>query len=247
MFKRVLSIFLLFFIINFNTSYVYANCPLNCDEQILAVEHLEVHKDAPCNNVIITNQRKIIEKGNVLHFVFEERYFSKCSKAGTLVHFEVPQALYTQEGTLLFPCGTKILADVTNVEEPKWFNKNARVSFVFKQVVFPDGTCIPIKARPFTCDNKLKEGPWTTAGKITISTLSLGIIGAGAGVGFGFIPNPIRIGTGLAVGIPVGCGVGFLLGVITPGCHYKAKPGENVYAILIEPTNINNTCDDNEN
>ena len=247
MFKSFFVFILLLCMINFNTTFVLASCQLDCDEQAVAVEHLDVHKDAPCNNVVITNQRKIIEQGNVLHFVFDERYYSKCSKAGTLVHFEVPQALYTQEGTLLFPCGTKILADVTNVEEPKWFNKNARVSFVFKQVVFPDGTCIPIKARPFTCDHKLKEGPWTTAGKITVSTLSLGIIGAGAGVGFGFIPNPIRIGTGLAVGIPVGCGVGFLVGVITPGCHYKAKKGENVYAILMEPASIINQCEDKEN
>ena len=246
MLRKFLSCLIIFCVITFNTNFVFASCPLDCGEQTVAVEHLDIHKDAPCNNVIITNQRKIIEQGNVLHFVFDEKYFSKCSKAGTLVHFEVPQALYTQEGTLLFPCGTKILADVTNVEEPKWFNKNARVSFVFKQVVFPDGTCIPIKARPFTCDYKLKEGAWTTAGKITASTLSLGIIGAGAGVGFAFIPTPARIGTGLAVGIPVGCGVGFLLGVITPGCHYKAKKGESVYAVLIEPASINNKCEDSE-
>ena len=92
-----------------------------------------------------------------------------------------------------------------------------------------------------TNDYKLKEGPWTTAGKLTLSTLTMGIAGAGAGVGFAFIPNPAKIGTGLAVGIPVGCSVGLVLGLVTPGCHYKAKKGETIYAILIESLNLCNS------
>ena len=139
---------------------------------------------------------------------------------------------------MILPCGTKIVAEVTNVEKPKWFNKNARVSLIFRKIVFPDNTCIDIKARPFTKDCKLKEGPWTTAGKLTLSTLTLGAAGAGAGVGFAFIPNPAKIGTGLAIGIPVGCSVGLVLGLITPGCHYKAKKGEAVYAILLDQLSI---------
>ena len=115
---------------------------------------------------------------------------------------------------------------------------NARVSLIFRKIVFPDNTCIDIKARPFTKDYKLKEGPWTTTGKLVLSTLTLGIVGAGAGVGFAFIPNPAEIGTGLAIGIPIGCGVGLAVGLITPGCHYKAKKGEAVYAILMDDVSI---------
>ena len=212
----------------------------DCCEQTTAIEHLDVHKDAPCNVVTITNLRKTVEKGNVFQFVFDEKFFSKCSQAGNLVHFVVPQALYTREGTLILPCGTKIVAEVINIEKPKWFNKNARVSLIFRNIVLPDNTCIEIKARPFTKDYKLKEGPWTTAGKLTLSTLTLGIAGAGAGVGFAFIPTPAKIGTGLAIGIPVGCGVGLVLGLITPGCHYKAKKGEAVYAILLDEFSVCN-------
>ena len=124
------------------------------------------------------------------------------------------------------------------IEKPKMFNKNARVNLVFKQIVLPDNTCIDIKARPFTKDGKLKEGPWTTTGKLFLSTLTMGIVGAGAGVGFAFIPNPAKLGTGFAIGIPVGCGVGLLVGLITPGCHYKAKKGERVYAILIDEFSV---------
>ena len=236
MFNKLLSILILISTISINTLPIFAEC---C-ETTKAIEHLDVHKNAPCNVVTITNLRKTVERGNVLQFIFDEKYFSKCSQAGTLVHFTVPQALYTTEGTLLLPCGTKIVAEVTNVEKPKWFNKNARVSLVFRKIVLPDNTCIDIKARPFTKDYKLKEGPWTTAGKLTLSTLTLGIAGAGAGVGFAFIPTPAKIGTGLAIGIPIGCGVGLALGLITPGCHYKAKKGENVYAILLEEFSLCN-------
>ena len=204
------------------------------------IEHLDVHKNAPCNIVNIQSDKKVVEQGNVLVFAFDEKFFSKCEQAGKIVHFVVPEALYTREGTLLFPSGTKVTAEVTGIEKPKWFNKNARVNLIFRNIVFPDGTCIDICARPFTKDYKLKEGPWTTFGKVAVSTLSLGIIGAGAGVGFGFIPNPAKIGVGIGAGVAVGCGVGFLVGVITPGCHYKAKKGEQVYAILLDELTVCN-------
>ncbi len=236
MLKRLLSLFTVVSIIGLNTIPVLAE---SC-EKTVAVEHLDVHKKAPCNVVTITNLRKTVEKGNVLQFVFDEKFFSKCAQAGQMVHFVVPQALYTQEGTLILPCGTKIVAEVTNIEKPKWFNKNARVSLIFRQIVLPDNTCIAIKARPFTKDCKLKEGPWTTTGKLVLSTLTLGIVGAGAGVGFAFIPNPAEIGAGLAIGIPIGCGVGFVVGLVTPGCHYKAKKGEAVYALLIDEFSVCN-------
>lgn len=236
MLKKILSFTFVLSILGLNTIPVLADC----SDTSSTVEHLDVHKKAPCNEVTITPLGKTVEKGNVLVFAFDEKYFSKCSQAGELVHFTVPQALYTQEGTLILPCGTKIVAEVTNVEKPKWFNKNARVSLIFRRIVLPDNTCIEIKATPFTKDCKLKEGPWTTAGKLTLSTLTMGIVGAGAGVGFAFIPNPAKIGTGLAIGIPVGCGVGLALGLITPGCHYKAKKGELVYALLIDEFSVCN-------
>lgn len=234
MLKKILSFIFALSVLSINTVPVLAQCP----EQTVAVEHLDVHKKAPCNAVTITNLRNVIEKGNVLQFVFDEKYFSKCSKAGETIHFIVPQALYTREGTLLLPCGTKIVAEVINVENPKWFNKNARVSLIFRKIVLPDNSCIDIKARPFTKDYKLKEGPWTTTGKLVLSTLTLGIVGAGAGVGFAFIPNPAEIGAGLAIGIPIGCGVGLAVGLITPGCHYKAKKGEAVYAIVLDDISL---------
>jgi len=212
--------------------------PLSAIADCYRIEHLDVHKDAPCNQVCICDLKRTVKEGNVLEFAFNDIFYSKCYKAGELVHFNVPEALYTCEGTLIFPACTKIVAEVTKIEKPKIFNKNARVSLIFRKAVLPDGSCIDIKAMPFTKDCKLKEGPWNTAGKLLLSTLTLGIIGAGAGVGFAFIPDPAKIGTGLAIGIPVGTGVGLLTGLITPGLHYRAKEGEVVFAILLEDFSI---------
>lgn len=209
----------------------------NCLEK---TEYIDVHKKAPCNEVIVTNISNTIKQGNVLEFAFDEKFYSKTHEAGELVNFIVPQALYTREGTLLFPKCTKIVAEIINIQKPRMFNKNARVDLIFRRIVLPDNTCYEIKARPFTKDYKLKEGPWTTTGKIFLSTITLGIVGAGAGVGFAFIPNPAKLGAGFAIGIPVGCGVGLALGLITPGCHYKAKKGELVYAIVLEDFCLNN-------
>lgn len=240
MLKKLISLFCILSIAGINTIPALAASSIPQEERTVAVEHLDVHKNAPCNVVTIKTTKKTIEQGNVLLFKFDEKFYSKKSQAGSIINFVVPEALYTEEGTLILPCGTKIVAEVTKIEKPRWFNKNARVSLIFRQLVFPDNTCIDIKAKPFTKDYKLKEGPWTTFGKVAVSTLTLGIIGTGAGVGFAFIPNPAKIGTGIAAGVAVGAGVGFLVGVITPGCHYKAKKGEEVYALLIEEFSVSN-------
>lgn len=209
-------------------------------EKVISVEHLSVHKKAPVNTVSITNLRKVICENNVLAISFECKFFSKTAHAGDVVNFVLKENLYTDEGTLLLPANTKFVAEVIKIESPKWFNKNARVNLAFRNIVLPDCRVIPFCAKPFTKDGKLKEGPWMTAGKLTLSTLTMGILGAGAGVGFAFIPNPAKIGAGLAIGIPVGCGVGLATGLITKGLHYKAKSGEQIFIILTTDTSIYN-------
>lgn len=228
--KLLLSSILLTSLLAINILPIMAS---DCDP-CCRIEHLDVHKEAPCNEVIINNLQRIVKEGNVLEFAFNDGFYSKCQKAGDIVHFIVPESIYTCEGTLILPANAKVIAEVTKIEKPKIFNKNARVSLAFRKILFCDGTCIDIKARPFTDDCKLKEGPWMTAGKLLLSTIGLGAIGAGSGVGFAFIPNPAKIGTGLAIGIPVGAGVGLVTGLITPGLHYRAKCGERVYAVLLD-------------
>ena len=227
--KRLFSIILLLF---FQLPVFAAPC--NLQEQVITEQHMFPEKNAPCDKVIITNLRNIICKGNVFQIVFDCKFWSDKSKAGDRVNFSAPESIYTQEGTLLIPACSKLVATVIKIDKPRKFNKNARVYLKFECLVLPDGTAISMSAKPFTKDGSLKEGPWMTAGKLAASTLGLGIAGAGAGVGFSFIPDPAKIGTGLAVEIPVGCSVGLITGLLTPGLKYHAKAGESIKIILCD-------------
>jgi len=212
-------------------------CP---QERVLCKEHFNINKKAPVNTVTITNYRKIICANNVIATVFECPFCSKSACAGDVVKFVIPENIYTAEGTLVIPACTKLIAEVTCVQKPKWFNKNARVALHFRCMVLPDGRVLQICAKPFTKNGLLIEGPWMTTGKIVLSTVTFGIIGAGAGIGFGFIPSPTQLGVGLAAGIPAGCGVGLISALVTKGLQYKAKAGEQLYVILATDTSICN-------
>lgn len=239
--KKLLVSLMTFCILGLNITPVLAkNCGCACPETTLCQEHLDVTKKAPVNTVSITNYRKIICADNVIAVAFDCKFCSKKSCAGDVINFTIPQALYTKEGTLILPACTKVVAEVIKVQNPKWFNKNARVSLIFRCVVLPDGRVMKICAKPFTKDGTLKEGPWMTTGKIVLSTVTFGIIGTGAGIGFGFIPSPSELGVGLAAGIPAGCGVGLLAALISKGLQYKAKAGEQVFIIFTSDASIYN-------
>lgn len=212
--------------------------PKKVEEKLLNIEHLNVNKKAPNNEVRVTNIRKIVAENNVLQVAFESKFNSKKAATGDIINFTAPQDVFTQEGTLVIPKNSKLVAQIINIQAPKWFNKNARVDLLFKNLVLPDGRVMELNAKPFTKDGLLKEGPWMTFGKLSLYTLTLGIAGAGAGVGFAFIPKPALIGTGLAIGIPVGCGVGLITGLITKGLHYRTKAGEKIYILLQTDTSI---------
>ena len=133
---------------------------------------------------------------------------------------------------------TKIIATVINIEKPKKFNKNAKVYLRYDCIILPNCDGLSINAKTCTKDGTLKEGPWMTAGKLAASTVGLGAIGAGAGVGFAFIPDPAKIGTGLAIGIPVGASVGLVAGLLTPGLKYHAKAGEKIRIVLCDELSL---------
>lgn len=230
------KLFILFCITFLGMSAMATNC--GCEEQVLRQEHMFCEKGALSNQVSITNLRNIICHGNSLKVNFDCKFWSDCAKAGERVNFSVPEAIYTQEGTLLIPACSKVVATVIKIEKQRVPNKNARVYLNFECLILPDGTAITMSAKPDTKDGTLKEGPWMTTGKLAAYTVGLGVAGAGAGTGFAFIPNPAKIGTGLAIGIPVGCTVGLITGLVTPGLKYHAKVGETVTIILCEDLSI---------
>ncbi len=207
-------------------------------ETVLGTEHLNVTKKAPNNEVTVTNLRNIVREGNVLEIEYTEKFKSKLASAGDTVTFTNPEDIVTEEGTVVFPAGSKFYGTVLNIQDPQWFNKNARVYTQITKVVLPDGRTVDMNAKPFYKDYALKEGPWMTAGKVALYTVGGTAVGTGAGVGFSFIPDPDKVGTGVAIGTPVGAGVGLITGLVTPGLNYVAHEGEEIRVILLEDASV---------
>lgn len=198
------------------------------------IEHLDVTRKAPNNEVAINNIQSTINQGNVLVVAFEDKFKSEEHKAGDIVTFVADKDICTEEGTLIISAGTKFVAQINEIQPPKKFNKNARVYPQLTKIILPSGKELAFNAKPFSKDYSLKEGPWMTTGKLLLCTAAGAAVGTGAGVGFAFIPSPANIGTGVAIGTPVGAAVGLVTGLVTPGLEYHAKAGENIYVILLD-------------
>lgn len=205
------------------------------------IEHLDVTKKAPSNEVKVNNVQSVITEGNVLAVAFESKFKSEDHKAGDVVYFVNDENIVTKEGTVVIPAGSKFIAQINEIKDPRWFNKNARVYPQLSKIVLPNGKELAFNAKPFSKDYSLKEGPWMTTGKLLLCTATGGAVGTGAGVGLAFIPDPTKIGTGIAIGAPVGAAVGLVTGLVTPGLEYHAKAGEEVYVILLDEASIPKT------
>lgn len=238
MYMKRLIILLSIFFMSMNA---YAENAL-CEEQVLRTEHMFCEEGALSDSVVITNIRNILCKGNAFKVAFECKFWSECAKAGDLINFDVSESIYTQEGTLLVPAGSKVVATVIKIEKQKIPNKNARVYLHFNCLILPDGETFVMSAKPLTEDGALKEGPWMTTGKLASYTVGLGAVGAGAATGFAFIPKTLRLGVAYAIGIPVGTAVGLITGLVTPGLKYHAKAGEVVTIILCDDLSIKRLC-----
>ena len=91
------------------------------------IEHLDVTKKAPSNEVKVNNIQNTITEGNVLAVAFESKFKSEDHKAGDIVYFVNEENIVTKEGTVVIPAGSKFIAQINEIKDPRWFNKNARV------------------------------------------------------------------------------------------------------------------------
>lgn len=221
MFKKIFSATLL-------STMLFSNA-LAFDYSENDIEHLQVNQNSKINLVKVTPCGNIIQKENYIVVNFAQNFNSKYYKTGDYVQFSFDNDLKTQEGTLLIPCSSSLIARITCIEKPKWFSRNAKVFMEFTHILLPDGQNIPVSVQLASKKKFLQEGAKETAGKIAAYTLSVGGVGAGLGSAIGVAAgNTI---TGLVIGGSVGGGVGLVSGIVSPGLHYKAKKGE---CILLE-------------
>ena len=207
----------------------------------LQTEHLvqpeKVAKKSPTNVVVTTKTINSIVEYNLIELSFAENFSTKTAKVGDEVGFMLDCGLKTQEGTVILPEGSQVIAKVTEIEKPKSFNRSGKVSLCFEKVVLPDGRSIPINAQVYSKNGKLYRGKLNALGKGLGTTLGSSAVGIGAGCGIGVAAGAVCIG-GFAIGLPVGFAVGALAGLCTPGLHYKAKPGDKITIQLTDNLNL---------
>ena len=121
--KRLIALLILFSISA--PSFAAIGTPMQ--EQVLARQHLFAEKDAQSDSVVVTNMRNVVCKGNVFNVVFDCKLWSEKAAAGQKIMFSFPEAVYTQEGTLVIPACTKISATLIKIQKQCKFNKNARI------------------------------------------------------------------------------------------------------------------------
>lgn len=202
-------------------------------EGIEGVEHLSLYKKAANNEVKVTNLRNIVLSGNVIKGYFDAYFNSKRAAEGDDVLFVAKKDIYTDEGTLLIPAGTKMLAKVNTLDEQKWFNRNAKVTLDFVSMTLPNGRVLPFNARVLNNDGILTSNWW---GKPLAYTLGGAAVGTGAGIAIATCND--EYGKGVAIGLPVGAGVGAATGFITPGLAYKANEKDALWLELTSDLSI---------
>ena len=219
MFKKVLASALL-------SSFVFLNAQVFAYDYSNDIEHVQLTKNSKIDLVKIAPNGNVMQKENFLIVNFAQNFNSKYYKNGDYVQFSFDNDLRTQEGTLLIPCKSSLIARISCIENPKWFSRNAKVFMEFTHILLPDGQNIPVSVQLAQKKKYLQEGAKETAGKIAAYTLSVGGVGAGLGSAIGVAAgNTI---TGLIIGGSVGGGVGLVSGIVSPGLHYKARKGESV-------------------
>ena len=231
--KKILSLILCVMFIN-ATSLVYA-------ADAVKTEHLKLPKQlakkTPTNIVNKSDILVSVLEYNTMQLTFAEDFTSKTAQVGDKIPFLLENGAYTNEGTEILPPSTKVIAEISQIEKPKAFNRSGKVHLDFKYVELPDGTQIPIEAKLFSKKDFLYRGKLNSLGKGVGSTLGGMAVGTAAGCGIGIAAGAVVVG-GLAIGMPIGFAVGAAIGLITPGLNYRAKAGDKVDIQLLEDLNI---------
>ena len=143
---------------------------------------------------------------------------------------------------MVFPAGTKFLANIESLQDPRWLNKNARMTISFKNATFPDGKCVDMVANAFENEGVLVSNHWQ---KPALWTLGGAAIGTGISLAAG-VPNH-HTGRAVAIGIPSGVVGGAAIGFLTPGVNFGADQGDEIYVIIREAFSIYTVSpDDND-
>ena len=106
-------------------------------------------------------------------------------------------------------------------------------------MTLPTNVTVPFKAEVLNNNCVLTENRWLKPVEYTVGGAALGA-GTGVAIGSAKHNGHRHFGEGVAIGTPVGAGVGLLTGLTTPGRTYKANDGGYVWLELTQDLSVPN-------
>lgn len=237
--KKTIAAIILAGFINFTGIPALADIDMNqtpVQTQQARIEHSH-YKKSPIRSVSISEETITIKAGNVIKIAFADNFSTKTAQAGDPVSFVLNEDFKTTEDTILLPAGTMINGEVTEVIPTRYWNRNAQAFIKLNEIILPTGQRGDISARVYSKNSALKKSTWAAFGKAAGYTVGLFGIGAGIGAIIGAIVGEVGIAC-LAIGMPVGGGVGLITGSVFKGLNYNAKAGKEIKIQLNEDFDI---------
>lgn len=118
-------------------------------------EILEVSPKAPQNAVSQYNVKMVVQPYNLAPVHFEHDFNSYKAAVGDKVEFISEEDLVTNQGTLVYPAGTKIIGTVIQKEKSRWLDKEHKCTLDIAKIITVDNLNINFEAAPYTENRKL--------------------------------------------------------------------------------------------
>lgn len=120
--------------------------------EFLGTNTLKLIEGAPRNTVKMYNTKNVIEAGNVILAKPDQEINSKKHEIGDQLVFSAPNDVYTQEGTFLYPAGTKFVADVLKIKYTPFRHKKQKNLIVIRKFYMPNGISHQMAGVAYTTD-----------------------------------------------------------------------------------------------
>lgn len=120
--------------------------------EFLGTNTLKLVEGAPRNTVSLYNTKNVIEAGNIILVKPDQPIQSKKLEVGDQVVFSAINDVYTQEGTFLYPAGTKFVADVQKIKYTPFRHKKQKNLIVIRKFYMPNGISHQMAAVAYTTD-----------------------------------------------------------------------------------------------
>ncbi len=134
--------------------YKTSDLRVRIPDVLLSTETLHIHDKPLSNKVEIYDRKKVIKSGNIIKGVFETSAMYKDAKVGDIIEFSAPEDVSTEEGTFLYPAGTKFSAEVLRIKKSTWRDKSSNNLLVLDRIMMADGYQFAMAAVPLT-DRKM--------------------------------------------------------------------------------------------